>query len=124
MVAGFIAFPFRSTEDSGSALSKTKLHYGPLKKAIRRRYSIIFTATRRAHPMSSMLMFPFKLLFSVAGGVLRIIGLIGSFGFRVVRFAVSRPILVLLAAIAGFFVGRKHLQDKPSTDRKNPEGNR
>ncbi|MBN1127713.1 MAG: hypothetical protein JXA71_01925 [Chitinispirillaceae bacterium] len=62
--------------------------------------------------MRSIITVPFRLIWGIAGTVVKVIGLLFSFSFKGMRFAGGRFFAVLVAGIIGFFLGKKYIAGK------------
>lgn len=62
--------------------------------------------------MKSIVSVPFKLVWGVVGTLVKIVGLILNFGLKTVRFAGGRFFSIIVAALIGFFLGKKYFAGK------------
>jgi hypothetical protein len=62
--------------------------------------------------MRSIITIPFRLVAGIAGTLLKVIGLVLNFGFKGARFAGGRFFSILIAAVVGFFLGKKYFAGK------------
>jgi hypothetical protein len=62
--------------------------------------------------MRSILTTPFRLVWGIAGTVVKIIGLLLSFSFKGMRFAGGRFFTIIIAGAIGIFLGKKYFAGK------------
>ena len=62
--------------------------------------------------MRSIITVPFRLVAGIAGTLLKVIGLVLNFGIKGIRFAGGRFFTLVVAAVLGFFLGKKYYAGK------------
>jgi hypothetical protein len=62
--------------------------------------------------MKSIVFVPFRLVLGIVQTLFKIVGLVLNFGFKGARFAGGRFFSIIIAALIGFFLGKKYFAGK------------
>jgi hypothetical protein len=62
--------------------------------------------------MRSIIFVPFRLVAGIIGTLFQVIGLVLNFGVKGMRFAGGRFFTLVIAAVVGFFLGKKYYAGK------------